>query len=328
MRLMDLSKWTRKRKPRKLVDLSVDEVSAVDRPANKSPWFIVKSEYKPAKVDEEIVRKLENAVITITTDWSLKGTKIKINEQEVPSGLMDVYFNAGTWKEENGKDKDSVSFSYSIRETAEDGAEISRRYEYRNKKEEKETEKTVMNAELEKCVKALFGEVPEEFAAGLSNEEQAELAKSLKVIETYARDLPSDLREAIGACVLYKATNPYDTLANILRDAASKIEGLKEEEDDEEEADKDEKDEDEEEEDEEEEEEEDKDEDKEEDEEEEAEDEKDDEEEEDSDDEEEDDEDESSDEEDEEEAEVELDEETIDAIADEAASEAIEDVIG
>jgi len=206
--LLDLGKKGKKRK--KLVDMHVNEVSLVDNPANLIPFMIVK-----ANKDKPEMLKADSLDINIKTNFTYAGTSLSVNGVEIGS-ITDAGFSM--WKVEgsdSGKE-DYISFSYGVMEDDENGANVIKRYEYRNKVKELN-----MDKDLEKTLTSLFGEIPDGFDS-LDLEEQKELTKSLATIEEYADDMPPALKEAIGELILVKKDKIASIVA-ILEDAVKKI---------------------------------------------------------------------------------------------------------
>ena len=241
MRLLDFSKWKRK-KPKKLLGLQVEEVSLVDSPANMIPLMIVKDKNFKGKVKKVKSDKLE---CNIVTDFTKDGTKVKINGKKVDGiGAISLY-NYVTYLDNGMPGDPRVAFSYTTYNQS-DGSEEVVRYDYSYKEPtnvEKETKD--MNTELTKTLKNLFKEVPDGFDE-LNDEEQKELAKNLSLVEEYVDDMPPALREAIGNVFLLVKTSTSEkaSIADILTEAAEKIravEGDKDKKEDEE-GDKDKKD--------------------------------------------------------------------------------------
>ena len=266
MRLLDLDKWKKKR-PKKLVGLDVQEVSLVDNPANLIPLMIVKGEpiekiirhegskwvlytrdgkkklgtfdtkaealaqeraihaRQARKESDEVVVNVEKVKAdklecSIATDFSVEGTKVKINGKKV-DGICGINLSIyESIMENNMPGPKKVYFSYSTRKQVGDSEEYTNHMYSPAAQVEKETD---MNKQLTKVLKNLFDDIPDGFD-DLDENSQKELAENLSLVEEYVADMPPALREAIGKSLLVKAAKPdLKSIADVLDEAAKGI---------------------------------------------------------------------------------------------------------
>ena len=139
-------------KKKKLKNMSIEEVSLVDRPANKRKFLLIKRE-------DEITE------LTIKTDGTFDGTTLTVNGEKVKD-LKAFWFML--WPPDDFDDG-MVSGSYTVTET--DGAEFDRETTFNLKK-------GMNTMKLEELLKALKRD-----PKSLSDEETANIGSLLKYVD-------------------------------------------------------------------------------------------------------------------------------------------------
>lgn len=167
---------------RKLTDIELQEVSLVDKPANKKKFLFFKQKDEPAKHGSKKLKKKIN--IVIDSDGTIGGTKILVNGDELED-LRD--FNFSFW---SGSDSSNpVSCSYSKFVETEDGFSRSETF-YLSKGD------LQMNEEVKKQLENYFGE--NEDVDFEKAEDDSAIIKALETVNEYRGDLPDDLKKAVG----------------------------------------------------------------------------------------------------------------------------------
>lgn len=168
---------------RKLKDIELQEVSLVDKAANKKKFLFTKQKKKEISV-------------TIESDGTAAGSKVTINGDELGK-LRD--FNFSFYRGDlSGSTVTPVSCSYSKIVESEDGFSRSETF-YLSKGD------FTMDKELMKSLKKYFGDDAEvDFEkAGKPGDENIELLqKALGTILEYKNEFPADLSEAVGNLML------------------------------------------------------------------------------------------------------------------------------
>lgn len=167
---------------RKLKDIELQEVSLVDKAANKKKFLFFKQEDKPAKAGSKKLKKKIN--IVIDSDGTIGGTKIVVNKDEIED-LKD--FNFSLWSD--GDTSRAVSCSYSKFVETEDGFSRSETY-YLSKGD------LQMDPKIQKQLQKYFGE--EETIDFEKAEENDVIVKSLETVNEYREEFPDDLKKAVG----------------------------------------------------------------------------------------------------------------------------------
>jgi len=170
-------------KARSLKDIKLNEVSLVDKAANKKKFLFFKqvdgAEKKPS------AKKLKKKInIVIDSDGTIGGTKISVNKDELKD-LKDFSFY---FYSDNDVSR-AVSCSYSKFVETDDGFSRSETF-HLSKGDLK------MDEKIEKQLKAYFGEDTEiDFEKA---EENDVIIKSLETVNDYRGEFPDDLEKAIG----------------------------------------------------------------------------------------------------------------------------------
>ncbi len=178
-----------KHSKRQLADITTNEVSFVDKPANKRPFLILKRDESVSKA------KKVNLEVSIKTDNTVKGTKILVNGDEIKD-MTGFYFSfhepSGDYPGEN-----VISCSYSKVVDNEDGFKHSETF-YLAKGEFK------MDKELLKQLTTFLGDdmIDVNKAALPSDEEVESVTKALECIEQYKADCPEEFIKAINAVAM------------------------------------------------------------------------------------------------------------------------------
>lgn len=180
-----------KKKSRELKDITLDEISLVDKPANKRGFLLFKQEGE-ASTDDSLLKAKKKINIVIDSDGTVGGTTVTVNGDKVDK-LQSFSFSL--W---DATDKDAkVSASYSVLAEATDGFQRTETY-YLAKGD------GPMDDRITKILKALFGEKITKFDKVELNEETiTEIVKALTIIEGYKEDFPTDLGSAIGLLAVH-----------------------------------------------------------------------------------------------------------------------------
>lgn len=163
----------------KMKDIRVNEVSMVDKPANKLPFLFFKREGE----QNVNLNKKTKIKIEIESDGTGKGTKITVNGDKLGEVRdFSFYFY--------GNDAQSpVSCSYSKVVEAEDGFKRTETY-YLSKGE------IVMSKEMLKALQKYFDTEDIDFEKKVDEEE---IQKTIELItKEYKESFPEDLEKAVG----------------------------------------------------------------------------------------------------------------------------------
>jgi len=179
---------------RKLTDIELQEVSLVDKAANKKKFLFFKQEDESAKHGSKKLKKKIN--IVIDSDGTIGGTKISVNGDELED-LKD--FNFSFW---SGVDSSNpVSCSYSKSVETEDGFSRSETF-YLSKGD------LQMNENIKKQLENYFGENKDvDFEKA---EDDSAIIKALETVNEYQGDFPDDLKKAAG--VIAKQAGLYSCI--------------------------------------------------------------------------------------------------------------------
>lgn len=171
-------------KARSLKDITLAEVSLVDKAANKKKFLFFKQEKEQATDAKKKAKKLKKKInIVIDSDGTVGGTKIVLNKEELKD-LRDFSFSF--WGD---SDMDrAVSASYSKFVENDDGFSRSETF-YLSKGNVK------MDAKIQEQLKEYFGEEEIDFEKASENEA---IVKALKTINEYKEDFPDDLKSAVA----------------------------------------------------------------------------------------------------------------------------------
>ncbi len=168
------------KKVRELFDIVLEEVSVVDKAANKKTFLFFKQKGVPAK---QLKKKRIN--IVIDSDGTIGGTKIYVNKEELED-LRDFSFSF--WGNDDAKTR--VSASYTKATQSEDGFSRTETF-YLSKGE------LQMNEELKKALQEYFGkDVEIDFKKAIEDDV---ISKALKTVIDYQEEFPDDLNAAVGA---------------------------------------------------------------------------------------------------------------------------------
>jgi len=298
--LLDARKY-RRRKPKKIEGLEIDEVSIVDVPANQIPFALIKRAkakwtrayindlpdsaflyiepggkkdeegktvprslrhfpYKdkngkvdlphlrnaiaripqsklPEKLKERLqakarrilereqgkkkVKQADSLSVRFQSNWTVEGSELVLNGETIPLNKLESFAFGYTKLQEGAAVQTSPFYlSYTLQQE-EGGPSVTYTFQ-------KAKKGASMIEPLKKITKELFGEEVPELAEGLSEEQQQELVKNLQVIADYSAYFPTELASAVGAVILTKADGPIARVAEILREAAEKLEELDE----------------------------------------------------------------------------------------------------
>ncbi len=165
--------------PGELKNIKLGEVSLVDKPANKRPFLFFKRDIEKKKL-----------TIGIVSDGTKGGTEITLNG-DIVKDLNSFHFGFYPGMDgDDGKDN-AISCSYSKVVETDDGFKRSETF-YLSKGE------FAMNKEIEKQLKAYFGEDAEiDFEKMEANDPKA-ISEALVTINEYREDFPGELKKAIG----------------------------------------------------------------------------------------------------------------------------------
>jgi len=190
-------------KSRKMKDITLKEVSLVDKPANKRPFLLFKQEGKPS--DGSLLKAKKKINIEIESDGTKKNTTVTVNGEKIANMKS---FNFSVWSE--SPDDSSVSCSYSKLVESEGGFQRTESY-YLAKGD------SPMDERIKKIIEKTFGEKITKFEKAEFNEATiTEIVKALETIEGYKDDFPTDLGAAIGLIAIhagqgYKPTEKADS---------------------------------------------------------------------------------------------------------------------
>lgn len=164
----------------KLKDIKVNEVSMVDKPANKLPFLFFKQENATQTPFMKAKKKIK---IEIESNGLVGGTKVSINGDDLGK-LRSFDFSF------YGDDpKSQIHASYSKVAESEDGFSRTETY-YLSKGE------TVMNKEMLKALQAYLGTEEIDFEKKVDEDV---VQKALELItEHYKESFPQDLEDAVG----------------------------------------------------------------------------------------------------------------------------------
>jgi len=180
----------RKDRHGKLVDMDIDEVSVVTKPANKRKFLFYKNteELENAK---PMFEKESEIDLEITSNGTREGTILKLNGTVVPTpeaiwfSLYEVYEKPGTYR---------VEASYTQKENV-DGIEVSQTYMLRK-------ENTMIDSIIDQ-LKEMFGKDFEVEQVEKNEETLSTLIKALEVTDSYKSDFPEELGNALTILAKY-----------------------------------------------------------------------------------------------------------------------------
>ncbi|MCK5601947.1 hypothetical protein KAR91_08765 [Candidatus Pacearchaeota archaeon] len=188
----------KKNKPRSLENITLDEVSLVDRAANKRKFLFFKAE------DGNVTIPLEKAdlKVEIESDGTAEGTKVTINGKDL--GEL-TGFSFDFWSPEGTDSKGNLSCSYTKVVEDEDG--FKRTETFRLNKGE-----TKLNETIAKLLKAYYGN-DKDIIVDVTKDSEGEIAKALELInKSYRGDFPDDLGDAVGVLASYAGMGCSTTL--------------------------------------------------------------------------------------------------------------------
>lgn len=168
------------KKSRDLTDIELQEVSLVDKAANKKKFLFFKQEKTPN--GKKLKKKID---IAIVSDGTVGGTTISVNDEKI-TDLRDFSFYLY-----GGDDATNpVSCSYSKFVESDDGFSRSETF-YLTKGE------IIMDQRVQEKLNEYFGSKDE---IDLEKAEDLELiVKALEVVNSYKGDFPDDLKKAVGS---------------------------------------------------------------------------------------------------------------------------------
>lgn len=171
-------------------DITTNEISLVDKPANKRPFLMFKRDGKPN--DGSLLKAKKKINIEIESDGTVGGTVITINGDKVDKMQS---FNFSFWEGEDAKTK--VNASYSKLVESEGGFQRTESY-YLAKGD------NIMDDRIQKILKKMFGDKIAKFEKVELNEDTiTEIVKALTVVESYKAEFPADLGAAIGLLAVH-----------------------------------------------------------------------------------------------------------------------------
>lgn len=173
----------KKKKPRKLIELNIEEISLVDSPANMKAFYFVKN--------DEVQ---DASSLRISSDGTLSGTSVKLNGEEVEN-IEKLMFSFSP-----GDDNHPISFSIVQEDGA--GSGLSRI----NKTNNNSKGVLVMDKLIELMKEfidddILTDEVKEKIEKGISKEDIKVLKDSLSLLSKYKEDFPVEVVKAIGVLI-------------------------------------------------------------------------------------------------------------------------------
>jgi len=176
------------KKTNELSDMKIEEISLVEKPANKKSFLFFKSADKTNKEAGDLK-------IAIESDGTVEGTKIQVNGAKIED--MNA-FNFSFYVPEQGiEGNPSLSCSYSKIVEEEDGFKRSELY-YLAKGA------TEMNKELIELLKQLFGDESYTFTKEeLSADAVKALKEALATIVKYKDEYPDELLGAVKTLAKY-----------------------------------------------------------------------------------------------------------------------------
>ena len=206
-------------KSRSMKDITLQEISYVDKPANKRGFLLFKRDGKSS--GDSFLKAKKKIKIEIESDGTKKGTTITVNGDKI-TGMKS--FNFSVWSEST--DDAAVSCSYSKLVESEGGFQRTESY-YLAKGD------VPMDKRLEKLLKQLFGDKEVKLEKSELNEKTiVELEKALTTINEYREDMPSDLIAAIGLAAIhagqgYKEPEPVEKAgAKLSKDTVAKLKSI------------------------------------------------------------------------------------------------------
>ena len=205
-------------KSRSLKDITIKEVSLVDRPANKRSFLLFKQDENAS--GDSLLKAKKKINIEIESDGTVGGTVITVNGTKVDKLKS---FNFDFWE---GTDKSAkVNASYSILAEAADG--FQRTETYYLAKGVKHMDPKVKEL-LVKFLGEKFKDVTFE-KSEFNDETITELVKSLTIVNEYKEEFPADLNAAIGVLAInasqgYKQEEVVEKAgAKLSKDSLAKI---------------------------------------------------------------------------------------------------------
>jgi len=194
---------------RKLKNISLQEISMVDKPASKKQFLFFKQEGKPAPA-----KKLKKKInIVIDSDGTVGGTKIQANGDTLGK-LRDFSFSFYRGDEIGSP----VSCSYSTLVETDDGFSRAETF-YLSKGD------LIMDEEIKKQLDEYFGEDAEvDFEKA---EENTAVVEALVTVNEYREELPDDLKKAVGTiakqAALYHPSAPEKKEKDTIKKAGAKL---------------------------------------------------------------------------------------------------------
>ena len=166
--------------------------------ANKKKYAFIKND-KP--IDPKCIVKIIKAdlAITIKSDGTAKGTKIRVNGRKI-EGLKDFTFSLYDYGEEKieagfgpgavstTEDKGYINCSYTLKGKERNGFKVSNTYYLM--KSDMEVKEEMVTSEV---LKQYFGKDVE-----LKKEDAEAIEKSLEIINEYKESFPEELKDSVG----------------------------------------------------------------------------------------------------------------------------------
>lgn len=169
---------------RKLKDIEIEEVSLVDKAANKKKFLFYKQE-------DKLTKKLKkNVNIVIESDGTVGGTKIVVNKEGIEKLSS---FNFSFWSDSSATSPVSCSYTKFVED--QDGFSRSETF-YLSKGDSK------MNVDIKKQLEDYFGKDSEIDFEKVETDEV--VIKALETVNEYKEDFPDDLKKAVGIIAVAK----------------------------------------------------------------------------------------------------------------------------
>jgi len=205
---------------KELKNIKLNEVSIVDKAANKREFLFFKAEGASLDNDPLSVHKKKKITIGIESNGTKGGTSITINGDKVDNMKS---FNFSFWEDNNSES--SVSCSYSKLIESEGGFQRTESY-YLAKGDR------LMDEQIKELLKMYFGEEDKSFEKRFTVEAE-DMKKVLKTIGEYKADFPEDLEKAIAiiakAAIWSLGDKPEDLEkagAKLSKDTISKLKAI------------------------------------------------------------------------------------------------------
>lgn len=175
----------KKDKARTLTDLKLDEISLVDKAANKRKFLF----FKGADGDVAVPFEKGTLNIEIESDGTAEGTKVTVNDNALGK-LTEFHF--GFWTPMDGDSPGSISCSYTKVVATEDGFERTETFRL--------AKGDTMNKKIAELLKAYMGS-DEDVVVKANKDSAGEVVAALELItKSYKKEFPEDLTKAV--CVL------------------------------------------------------------------------------------------------------------------------------